>query len=185
MAKREHGMSIVDEADKISGWMTREELTFLADQAIQHEFIIEIGSFHGRSTKALSNTLGVVYAIDCVDPIYNHDNDIPQMEALRANLANEIASGKVIVLEARSPECASLFENACADMIFIDGDHKFESVVADIYAWQKKLKPGGLLCGHDYTHAKDGMIEREGVKRAVDSCLNGVNIIGSIWWITI
>lgn len=36
------------------------------------------------------------------------------------------------------------------DFVFIDGDHEYDSVLQDIRLWHGKLRPGGLLCGHDY-----------------------------------
>lgn len=46
--------------------------------------------------------------------------------------------------------------------VYIDSDHSYESVKADIRAWWPYLTPGGILAGHDYMH------EHEGVIRAVD-----------------
>ncbi len=46
------------------------------------------------------------------------------------------------------------------DFVFIDGDHAYDSVKFDIYTWSQKVKPGGLLMGHDYC--------KSSVKRAVD-----------------
>jgi predicted O-methyltransferase YrrM len=36
------------------------------------------------------------------------------------------------------------------DLIFLDGDHRFETVVAEIPAAVARLRPGGLLLLHDY-----------------------------------
>jgi len=66
-----------------------------------------------------------------------------------------------------------------ADLIFIDGDHRYCGVTADIPAALLLLKPGGVLCGHDYTNA-----EWPGVKRAVDEAFGGAHqLVDSIWWV--
>jgi len=75
------------------------------------------------------------------------------------------------------------------DYVFIDANHKYESVKADIHLWCSKVRVGGILCGHDYASRQDmpGVL---GVKRAVDEFCHRndltVNILpGRIWWIRI
>ena len=40
------------------------------------------------------------------------------------------------------------------DMIFIDGDHSYESVKSDILAWTPHLKRGGYMFFHDYSDSQ-------------------------------
>ena len=47
------------------------------------------------------------------------------------------------------------------DMVFFDGDHEYEAVIADIETWLPKARK--LLCGHDYGHP-----DHPGVAQAVD-----------------
>lgn len=58
-----------------------------------------------------------------------------------------------------SSDVAAKNINEPLDFVFIDGDHKYESVKKDITLWLPKIKDGGWLCGHD--------ISREDVKTAV------------------
>src|SRR5262245_4650710 len=55
----------IERALQIPGFMRRPALEWLATQAQTHNVIVELGSYCGRSTRALAdNTPGVVYAID-------------------------------------------------------------------------------------------------------------------------
>ena len=36
------------------------------------------------------------------------------------------------------------------DFIYIDGEHTYKAVKQDINDWWSKVKPGGILAGHDY-----------------------------------
>jgi Methyltransferase domain len=65
-----------------------------------------------------------------------------------------------------SLEAVGTFADASLDFVYIDANHEFQAVLDDIHAWFPKVKPGGVLAGHDYL---DGMLPAGdfGVKRAV------------------
>jgi hypothetical protein len=46
--------------------------------------------------------------------------------------------------------------------VYLDGDHEYEAIRADLEAWYPLVVPGGILAGHDYVG------ECPGVRRAVD-----------------
>jgi predicted O-methyltransferase YrrM len=70
------------------------------------------------------------------------------------------------VHRARSVDAASSFPDAYFDWIYIDGDHSYEGVTADLAAWRSKVKPGGCISGDDYMTG--GAWFGDSVKRAVD-----------------
>lgn len=62
----------------------------------------------------------------------------------------DFAADRRQVLRLRSVEAAKHVPDNSLDFVFIDGDHSYEGCKSDIEAWFPKVKPGGLLCGHDY-----------------------------------
>ena len=52
-------------------------------------------------------------------------------------------------VQMTSLEAAARFRNNRMRFIFIDANHSYEAVLADIKAWKPLVKPGGLLAGHD------------------------------------
>ncbi|CAE8639590.1 unnamed protein product [Polarella glacialis] len=44
------------------------------------------------------------------------------------------------------------------DLVFIDGAHDFDSALADLRAWWPKLRPGGVMAGHDFSMSFPGVM---------------------------
>lgn len=162
---------ILKAAARIPGWMSEMELKWLIEQASTRRTVIEIGSWKGRSTKALSlSVLGSVYAVDHwlegaapSAPRRTVDHDWVEAATrgsaaikaeFQANLAPEIAAGKCIPTGKSSADSIGKVRELLAgrkvDMVFIDGDHEIEEVRRDIELYRPLLEQGGLLCGHDY-----------------------------------
>ena len=51
---------------------------------------------------------------------------------------------------AFSLDAVRSFEDESIDFVYIDAAHDFQSVTNDIAEWGKKLRPGGIIAGHDY-----------------------------------
>lgn len=69
-------------------------------------------------------------------------------------------------IKAYSVEAARLVPDASLDFVYIDANHWFEHVVADLAAWIPKVRPGGCIAGHDY---EEDLEEDNCVKLAVTS----------------
>jgi hypothetical protein len=66
-----------------------------------------------------------------------------------------------------SAEGAERVPDASLDLVYLDARHDFDSVMEDCSLWLPKVRPGGVLAGHDYI---DGVFSAGvfGVKSAVD-----------------
>lgn len=54
------------------------------------------------------------------------------------------------LIKKDSLEAAKDIPNRSLDFVYLDADHWFPAVVADIAAWLPKVRPGGVIAGHDY-----------------------------------
>ena len=54
------------------------------------------------------------------------------------------------IVRKRSVEAAQQIADGSLDFVFLDADHSGAAVAADLETWQPKLKPSGLLGGHDF-----------------------------------
>lgn len=175
----------IERAKAIKGWMAESELLWLAARSAESRVVVEVGSYKGRSTRALADHCpGVVYAVDPWDNYANDDGTTAKWIDLKAawpqfyaNLRDHIDSGKLIVHQGVLSTAPGLY-GLKPDMIFIDGDHRYEAVMEDIRVAQRVIRPGGLLCGHDYKHNS-----WPGVKRAVDEVFQAISLCRSIWWV--
>lgn len=113
---------------------------------------LEIGSYAGESATLL---LGFpqIGTVDLVDR-WREAADL-----LRSRFAREIATGRCRVHEMSSAAFARSAFCGTYDVVYIDGDHSYSAVRADIEAYSKKLVSGGWLCGHDYHAGYPGVIQ--------------------------
>ncbi len=101
-------------------------------------------------------------------------------ESVLERFAAEIAEGRVSVVRRRSTDAATTFEDESLDWVYIDGDHSYDGVKADLEAFFPAIKPGGLIAGDDYGHV--GSWFEDGVTRAVDEFADrcaGLEVIGT------
>jgi hypothetical protein len=75
-------------------------------------------------------------------------------EAVRRRFQGPIADGQVIVHRASSLQAAAAFEDGTFDWVFLDANHGYQGMKADLEAWFPKVKPGGYVTGHDYVATK-------------------------------
>jgi len=69
---------------------------------------------------------------------------------------------KVVTVEMYSMDAARYYNDEHFDFVYIDANHYFDFVMQDIIEWSKKVRPGGIVAGHDYYHSGT-----EGVAKAV------------------
>jgi predicted O-methyltransferase YrrM len=135
----------------IQGWMTPEELSWLYDRASEVESVIEVGAWKGRTSYVLASACpGTVLCIDhwlgSEGERETAHRDVKTQDIQAQWVKNTEGLYNIAPVKGHSVSVAQLLPNA--DMVFIDGGHKHEEVLSDLYAYS--LKAGKLLCGHDF-----------------------------------
>ena len=121
----------------------------------------EIGTDNGRYTKWLFiKNRGV--KIYCIDPylayedyVESHQRGQEDMDQHFENAKQRLAQFNVEFIRKPSMEAVKDFKDESLDFVFIDGNHTFQYVVNDIAEWEKKVRPGGIVSGHDYWRSYD------------------------------
>lgn len=160
----------IGKAKALDGWINDEELRWLAQQARRSKVFVQIGAWHGKSSRVIADNLpvdGKMYDIDAwmgsnAELDTNHwsarlmEGDHAFNEYARG-MWDHLASGKVTPLKMRGHNGAKLLLDMGikADTVFIDGGHARGETKADIESFLPLRKEGGVICGHDYMH-EDG-----------------------------
>lgn len=83
----------------------------------------------------------------------------------KAVAAVRFAGDRAKIARARSSDVVQDIADEHLDFVFIDADHSYAGCLGDIMNWWPKVKPGGLIGGHDYNNTD---FPGFGVNRAVD-----------------
>ena len=140
--------------DGIEGWLDPTEAWALHETAREAcssgstPTIVEVGSYHGRSTISLAFGAragggGRVFAVDPQE--WRPD----QNERFLRNVKNAGIEDLVEQRRTYSCEAAKTFAPESVDVLFIDGDHDYPAVHDDIESWMPKVAPGGVVAFND------------------------------------
>ena len=93
-----------------------------------------------------------------------------------------------------SVEAASDVKDLSLDYVYIDADHSYENVKADLTAWFDKVKIGGIFAGHDWWNKEvyravfdfslAGKHRLYAVQHFYDGTHTALEAIHSDWWFT-
>jgi len=79
-----------------------------------------------------------------------------------------------------SMDAVKRFKDNSLDYVYIDGNHDFQNATNDIVEWEKKVRPGGIVAGHDYD--KHAFRSRCHVKQVVKAYTEAIGVYP--WFIT-
>lgn len=124
--------------------------------------VIEIGTRWGDSLRYIAARFPVSSYL-AIDPFTEYDDyagdgfdqilreqDADSIFRSTQTLGAKLLGKRFQLLRAFSSDVADLLDDAGADFIFVDGNHRFDFVLEDLKNYWPKVKPGGYLCGHDF-----------------------------------
>lgn len=128
----------------------------IAREVPQGAEIVELGTCGGMSAACLGVELvnaGKRASVHLVDT-----NDQTVARAALKPLAGAEGVRFVHYAHTLSWDAAAKFADGSVDVVFVDADHAYESVAKDIAAWWPKVKPGGIMAGHDFSEEFPGVV---------------------------
>lgn len=164
---------------EIEGWSDHHDYAFFRSLILTNsnfsnsdDVFVEVGSFKGRSSAAISDLIaesGKDILFVCVDTWNGSEEHQKGERHEDQDVVNNVLYDKFLdnvggriknirPLRMTSLEASKLFSKDLA-CVFLDAAHDYDNVMADITAWIPKIKPNGILCGHDYTWPKNKTIK--------------------------
>jgi predicted O-methyltransferase YrrM len=133
----------------------------LPDRAV----IVEIGSFKGRSTCCFAyGCRGSAKHIFAIDTFAGNDSDFKEGKTFQGgsyfdifshNLESRGLAHFVTPIRGLSTDAAKSWRQPI-DLLFIDGSHVYEDVLADFENFLPHVKPGGIVAFHDVDEGWSG-----------------------------
>jgi len=151
-------LDYVPEYEKIDGWLKlpEAELLFEAAMSVRSGCIVEIGSYRGRSTVALAagSRAGKKAPVFAIEP---HEHFIGlkggafgpnDRRAFFRTLLHTKLFSIVRLLNTTSAVITPGWDKPVG-LLFIDGDHRYDSVCSDFALWRPYLMPDAIVIFND------------------------------------
>ncbi len=152
----------------IPGYMTSLELETLKNMFSRYNsknsIGVEIGSLHGRSSLEIANAIpdGQLYCIDAWSGFDSNNGQFTDEECLLNEfppkgtlctlpffMENVKSCKNITPIKGNSPHVTKHWTTP-VDFVFLDALHANPSDWDNISFWLPKIKPGGMLAGHDF-----------------------------------
>ncbi len=157
-------------------------LTEVAKHLLQNSVCAELGVYRGEFSVSILDIIKPK-TLHLVDPwkVGNDKNGVggygfiehtafatsDDHKYVKKLFSSEIKLGQVVLHKKYSYDALRDFADNYFDFIYIDACHLYDAVKADLNGYLPKLKPTGLMCGHDYVN-----VNNFGVIQAVDEFIN-------------
>jgi methyltransferase family protein len=131
---------------------TEDERAAIARYCHDKYSLVEIGVWHGVTTKIMRSQMsedGVLFAID---PFPRGRLGVSFQQSIAHHEVGKIRRGTIKWIRAVGPEAvrrASEEGMSSVDFIFIDGDHSFEGLRQDWELWAPLVNRDGIVALHD------------------------------------
>lgn len=151
--------------------------------------MIEVGTFRGIHAQKMFETLEIekMYVVDPWEETESYrDNNPGATQSLLSKAEKETdkrLKGKPVIKIKDFSDNAINKIKENVDFIYIDGDHSYKQAKKDMINYWGKLKPGGIMGGHDITNPYDDY----GVCRAFYEFCSELNLKPKLsridWWV--
>lgn len=114
----------------------------------------EVGVWEGEYAEVLCKANPSLHLL-CVDrwapyPGYLDHQTPEELASAYQTAVNRLRPHRVSLMKMSSLEAAQRVPDRSLDFVYLDANHTFDGLTADLEAWTPKVKVGGRIAGHDY-----------------------------------
>lgn len=167
-------MGTLGELATLKGLITAEVGEVLYRYALatpNNRAIVELGSYHGKSTAYLA--AGVrdsggnkpLFAVDAWNKrvrAWSRHHEAPNLKTFKEAIESVGLTEYVVPVRGLTTKVASRYRNLLIGLLYIDADHAKEAVLADFRSWRRHLAPDAVVIFDDF-----GTTHNPEVKEAV------------------
>lgn len=165
----------------------KSDTTLLAERifAGSRPSILEIGVLRGHHAEVMYEALNpsLMVLVDPWDMFGAETHDSNWMDTwYRMQQKPE-----VVIMKATSGIAYTLLDpNLMFDFIYLDGDHGPEGFDLDLILWARRVKPGGILAGHDFNFPNiEESVRGMFGDRVNSNAVEDRTIGGEEWWVMV
>lgn len=157
---------------RIPGWFHHGSTILKLIAEHRPKVCVELGTWQGASAVPVARMIARWGGtLSCVDTwsgqLDEHGGSLPdKMPVMLVSCARAVVEAgvgaTVRLIPATTADAARTWSEPI-DFLYVDADHSYEGVLADLFAWVPHVRSGGLIAGDDYDNAI-----YPGVKRAWD-----------------
>ena len=122
---------------------------------LKFETGVEIGVQEGLYSEQIclrNPNLKKHYSIDGWKAYRGYRDHVNQtkMDNFYAEAKSRLSKYPIEIIKSFSLDAIKNFKDNSLDYVYIDGNHSFDHVIQDIIQWSAKVRPGGIIAGHDF-----------------------------------
>lgn len=157
----------------------------LASSVPEYGIVVEVGSLYGLSAWHISKSIPKTATLFCIDPFERTESNIEFEKRVKAPYfcreSFDIFTAdcpNIVVLQGWSPDVCRGWQ-VPIDMYFDDAFHTNPVTKWNIDFWSERVKPGGIVCGHDYSSIFPDVIDNaDQLARKWNTC---IHVEESLW----
>ena len=136
----------------MKGWLRKDMYRHFGELGFKSG--CEVGVFRGRNAREMFRQIPGLKLIgveaNADQPSSTRHKTEPRYDRNRKSMLSRTRNRDFTLIEKFSEIAVQEIPYNSLDFVYIDGDHSYDYCMTDIILYARRVKPGGIVSGHDY-----------------------------------